>query len=270
MIIKKLFFFALAAVTLFGCARNAISGRSQLMLTSESDLQQQAFTEYKSFLSKNKVVTASTDKKDYQVVQRVGKRIAAAITKYYSQKGLADELKGYKWEFNLVQSKDINAWCMPGGKVVVYTGLLPVAQSEAGLAIVMGHEIAHAVLHHGQERVSRQQAASVGGALVGSVLKDNKVANSVFNAVYAPTAQMSVILPNTRQQESEADHYGLIFAAMAGYNPQEAVTFWQRMEKQSGGDNTPTLLRSHPANATRIADIKKYLPEANKYYKATK
>ncbi|HTN39474.1 MAG TPA: M48 family metallopeptidase [Arachidicoccus sp.] len=269
MLLKKLALTTVGLITLFGCARNAISGRSQLMLTSESDLQAQAFTEYKSFLAKNKVVTASADKKDYEVVQRVGKKIAAAITNYYSQKGLSKELSGYKWEFNLVESKDVNAWCMPGGKVVVYTGLLPVAQNETGLAIVMGHEIAHAVLHHGQERVSQQQAASVGGALVGTVLNNSryKVASNVFNSIYAPTAQMAVILPNSRQQESEADHYGLIFAAMAGYDPALAIPFWQRMEKMSGGDNTPTLLRSHPSNATRIADIRKIMPEAEQYYK---
>lgn len=270
MLLKKLSLSALGLITLFGCTRNAISGRSQLMLTSESSLQAQALTEYKDFLSKNKVVTATADKKDYEVVQRVGKKIAAAITKYYAQKGLSNELSGYKWEFNLVQSKDVNAWCMPGGKVVVYTGLLPVAQDEAGLAIVMGHEIAHAVLHHGQERVSQQQAASIGGNIVSSVLANgsNKMASSVFNTVYAPTAQMGVILPNSRKQESEADHYGLIFAAMAGYNPEEAISFWQRMEKMGGADNTPTLLRSHPTNATRIADIKRLMPEAERYYKA--
>ena len=270
MLLKKLSLTTLGLLLLFGCTRNAISGRSQLMLTSESSLQSQALTEYKDFLSKNKVVSAAADPKDYQVVQNVGRKIAAAITKYYAQKGLSSELNGYKWEFNLVQSKDVNAWCMPGGKVVVYTGLLPVAQNEAGLAIVMGHEIAHAVLHHGQERVSQQQAASLGGSLVSSVLANgsNKMASNVFNAVYAPTAQMGVILPNSRKQESEADHYGLIFAAMAGYNPEEAVSFWERMEKMGGADNTPTLLRTHPTNATRIADIKRLMPEAEQYYKA--
>ena len=133
----------------------------------------------------------------------------------------------------------------------------------------MGHEIAHAVLHHGQERVSQQQAASIGGSIVGSVLANgsNKLASSVFKKVYAPTAQMGVILPNSRKQESEADHYGLIFAAMAGYDPHEAISFWQRMEKMGGADNTPTLLRSHPTNATRIADIKRLIPEAERYYK---
>ena len=269
MLLKKLSISSLGIFILFGCTRNAISGRSQLMLTSESTLQTQALTEYKSFLSKNQVVTASSDKKDYEVVQRVGKKIAAAITKYYASKGLSNELKGYKWEFNLVASKDVNAWCMPGGKVVVYTGLLPVAQNEAGLAIVMGHEIAHAVLHHGQERVSQQQAAAIGGNIVGSVLANgsNSVASNVFNQIYAPTAQMGVLLPNSRKQESEADHYGLIFAALAGYNPQEAVAFWQRMEKMAGADNTPTLLRTHPTNATRIADIKRLMPEAERYYK---
>lgn len=270
MLLKKLSLSALGFVLLWGCTRNAISGRSQLMLTSESSLQTQALTEYKDFLSKNKVVSQSADPKDYAVVQKVGKKIAAAITKYYAQKGLSKELSGYNWEFNLVQSSDVNAWCMPGGKVVVYTGLLPVAQNETGLAIVMGHEIAHAVLHHGQERVSQQQAASIGGSLVSAALSNgkNQMASNVFNAVYAPTAQMGVILPNSRKQESEADHYGLIFAAMAGYNPQEAIAFWERMEKMGGADNTPTLLRSHPTNATRIADIKRLMPEAEQYYKA--
>lgn len=257
-----------AVVAISGCSRNTITGRSQLSLVSESDLQATAVTEYKQFLSENKVVS-STSSKDADMVKRVGNRIAAAINKYYADKGQADALSSYKWEFNLVDSKEVNAWCMPGGKVVVYTGLLPVTRDEASLAIVLGHEITHAVAGHSRERMSQQMVAqglqSVGGVALGN----NAKALNIFNAVYAPTAQVGVLLPNSRKQESEADHYGLIFAAMAGYNPEVAVSFWQRMAAQ-GGQSTSVLLSTHPSDAQRIADIQKLMPEALKYYTPVK
>ncbi|MEO6187602.1 MAG: M48 family metallopeptidase, partial [Ginsengibacter sp.] len=201
-------------------------------------------------------------------VKRVGSRIASAITRYYSEKGLSNELAGYKWEFNLVDNKEVNAWCMPGGKVVVYTGLLPVAQNEAALAIVMGHEITHAVARHGQERMSQALLAQ-GLALTGDIFTSgNSKANGIFNSVFAPTAQIGVLLPNSRNQEYEADHYGLIFAAMAGYNPREAIPFWTRMSQLNAGNpQTPELLSSHPLDSKRIDKLKSYMKEALKYYK---
>jgi predicted Zn-dependent protease len=254
-----------SAIFITACTTNKITGRSQLSLVPESTLQQEAVSQYQSFLSQNKVVSSSNNK-DAEMVKRVGTRIANAITKYYSEHGMADQLAGYKWEFNLVQSPEVNAWCMPGGKVVVYTGLLPVTQNEAGLAIVLGHEISHAVLHHGQERMSQASVAQgigIGGDLFTS---GNTQANNVFNAVFAPSAQIGVLLPNSRKQELEADHYGLIFAAMAGYNPREAIPLWERMSKLSGGSSTPEILSDHPVDSKRIAALQKEMPEALKYY----
>ncbi|MGN6196860.1 MAG: M48 family metallopeptidase [Ginsengibacter sp.] len=254
-----------SAIFITACTTNKITGRSQLSLVPESTLQQEAVSQYQSFLSQNKVVSSS-DNKDAEMVKRVGTRIANAITKYYSEHGMSDQLAGYKWEFNLVQSPEVNAWCMPGGKVVVYTGLLPITQNEAGLAIVLGHEISHAVLHHGQERMSQAlvaQGIGIGGDLFTS---GNTQANNVFNAVFAPSAQIGVLLPNSRKQELEADHYGLIFAAMAGYNPREAIPLWERMSKLSGGSSTPEILSDHPVDSKRIAALQKEMPEALKYY----
>ncbi|MEO7120169.1 MAG: M48 family metallopeptidase, partial [Ginsengibacter sp.] len=219
MMRKSVVLFFGVVIFIVSCKTNAITGRSQLALVPESSLQQEAITQYSSFLSSSKVVPIATDK-DAEIVKRVGTRIAAAITKYYSEKGLSSELSGYKWEFNLVDNKEVNAWCMPGGKVVVYTGLLPIAQNEAALAIVMGHEITHAVAHHGQERMSQALLAQ-GIGLGGDVFTSgNATANNIFKSIYAPTAQVGVLLPNSRNQEYEADHYGLIFAAMAGYDPR--------------------------------------------------
>lgn len=267
---KKLFILILSsAVFVTACTTNAITGRSQLSLVPESQLQQEAVSQYQTFLSKNKVVSASANK-DAEMVKRVGSRIAAAITRYYSDKGLSNELSGYHWEFNLVDNPEVNAWCMPGGKVVVYTGLLPVSQNEAGLAIVLGHEITHAVAHHGQERISQAllaQGVQIGGDLFTS---GNAQANNVFNSIFAPTAQIGVLLPNSRKQELEADHYGLIFAAMAGYNPREAIPLWERMAKLKGANQTPEILSDHPVDSKRIAKLKVEMPEALKYYKPIK
>lgn len=249
----------------FSCTRNAITGRSQLQLLPESELQAMAKTEYTSFLSENKVVNTTVNK-DAEMVKRVGTRIATAITKYYSAEGKGDILNGYQWEFNLVDSKDVNAWCMPGGKVVVYTGILPVTQNEAALAVVMGHEIAHAIAQHGNERMSQGIIAEGLGSIGNILTSGNPKVNTLFNTVYAPGAQIGVLLPNSRKQELEADHYGLIFAAMAGYNPSEAVPFWERMAKLSGGQKPPEFLSTHPSDETRIQRVKQYAEEAMKYY----
>lgn len=248
------------------CTTNAVTGRKQLALIPESSLQQEAVSQYQSFLSQNKVVSTSNNR-DAEMVRRVGGRIASAITQYYTQKGLSNELAGYKWEFNLIDNKQVNAWCMPGGKVVVYTGLLPIAQNEAALAIVMGHEITHAVAHHGQERMSQAliaQGLEIGGDIFTG---NNPQANNLFRNIFAPAAQIGVLLPNSRNQEYEADHFGLIFAALAGYNPQEAVPFWTRMANLNQGQRPPEFLSDHPLDQNRIDRIKSLMPEALKYYK---
>jgi len=263
----KRIFFLLATISFFvACSTNAVTGRKQLTLFSESTLQQQALTEYQSFLSQNKVV-AGVSNKDAEMVKRVGTRISQAITNYYAQRGLAAELNGYKWEFNLVDSKEVNAWCMPGGKVVVYTGLLNISQNEAALAVVMGHEIAHAVAQHGNERMS-QGALAQGLEIVGNIATaNNPKYNSLFTNIFAPTAQIAVLLPNSRNQELEADHFGLNFAAMAGYNPREAVPFWQRMAAASNGEKPPEFLSTHPSDENRIAKLEGFMEEALSYYK---
>ncbi len=264
---KKILFLLTAVSFFVACSTNSITGRKQLALFGEETLQQQAITEYQSFLSQNKVVN-STSNKDAEMVKRVGLRISRAITQYYTQKGLASELNGYKWEFNLVDSKEVNAWCMPGGKVVVYTGLLAITQNEAALAVVMGHEIAHAVTHHGNERMS-QVAVAQGLEIAGNIFTSgNQKANNIFTSVFAPTAQIAVLLPNSRNQELEADHYGLNFAAMAGYNPREAVPFWQRMAAAAAsGQKPPEFLSTHPSDENRIAKLESYMEEALSYYK---
>lgn len=264
---KKLLFLVLALPVFMACKTNSVTGRKQLALFPESTLQQQALSEYQSFLSQNKVVSGSTNR-DAEMVKRVGSRIARAITDYYTAKGLGAELNGYKWEFNLVDSKEVNAWCMPGGKVVVYTGLLPITQNEAALAVVLGHEITHAVAHHGNERISQVLVAQ-GFDIVGNIFTSgNQKANSIFNNVFAPGAQIAVLLPNSRNQEYEADHFGLLFSAMAGYNPREAIPFWQRMAK--AGENTqkpPEFLATHPNDQNRITKLRGYMDEALSYYK---
>jgi len=263
---KKLLFVVFALPFFTACHTNSVTGRKQLALFPESTLQQQALSEYKSFLSTNKVLSENTSR-DAEMVRRVGNRIAKAITDYYTQKGLGKELEGYKWEFNLIESKEVNAWCMPGGKVVVYTGLLPITQNEAALAVVLGHEITHAVAHHGNERIS-QVAIAQGLEIAGNIFTSgNQKANSIFNNVFAPTAQVGVLLPNSRNQEYEADHFGLNFAAMAGYNPREAVPFWERMAKAGGNQKPPEFLATHPADEKRIAKLQSYMDEALSYYK---
>lgn len=254
------------SLCLFSCHRNAITGRSQLSIVPENEVQSMALTQYKQFLSTNTVVSNSTSN-DAFMVKRVGERIAVAINKYYSEHGMANALKGYQWEFNLVESKEINAWCMPGGKVVVYTGLLAVTQNETALAIVLGHEITHAVVGHGRERMSEQLLTQGLGIGINVALSSNPETVNVFNQVYAPTAQLGVVLPNSRKQEFEADHFGLIFAAMAGYNPQEAIPFWKRMAAL-GGEKPPVFLSDHPADQQRIAKLETIMPEALKYYKS--
>jgi len=259
---RKLFFSAVLGLFTTSCATNAITGRSQLSLVPETEMQTMALSQYSQFLSSNKVVSGTANA---QMVKRVGSKIALAITNYYKSKGVGGVLDGYQWEFNLVDSKEVNAWCMPGGKVVVYTGILPVTQNETALAIVLGHEISHAVAGHGRERMSQQMVAQ-GVQVIGQVaLSKNPTANNIFNQVYPMGSQVGVLLPNSRKQELEADRFGLLYAAMAGYNPEEAVPFWKRMASL-GGQKPPAFLSSHPADEERIVKLQAAMPEALQYY----
>lgn len=261
---KKIVLIVLATAVLSSCVRNAITGRSQLSLVSDADLQTMSLTQYKQFLSTNKVVSAVTG--DAEMVKRVGNRVAAAVKKYYADKGMPNALDGYQWEFNLVDSKEVNAWCMPGGKVVVYTEILPVTQNETALAIVLGHEITHAVVGHGKERMSQEMVAQGLGALGSAALGTDTKSVNIFNQVYGVSAEYGALLPNSRKQELEADHFGLIFAAAAGYDPQKAVEFWTRMANLSNGQKPPVFLSDHPSDEERIQKIKEMMPEALQYY----
>jgi predicted Zn-dependent protease len=238
-----------------------------LSLVPEAEVQQMATSEYQTFLSQNKVVSTSASK-DAEMVRRVGQRITNAITQYYTSQGKADILNGYQWEYNLVDSKEVNAWCMPGGKIVVYTGLLPITQNEAALAVVMGHEVTHALAQHGSERMSQGLLQQLGGAAL-SVALSSKTAETqnLFMQAYGVGSNVLGILPFSRKQEYEADQLGLNFTAMAGYNPQEAIALWQRMEQASGGNRPPEFLSTHPAEGNRIQRLQKQMPEAMKYYK---
>jgi predicted Zn-dependent protease len=262
---KKIFSLLFIAFLVAGCAINLVTGRNQLSLVKESDVQLMATKQYNTFLKENKVLSSGTSK-DAAMVDRVGARIAYALTKYYDSQGKELVLEGYKWEFNTVDSKEVNAWYMPGGKVVVYTGLLPVNQSETALAIVMGHEIAHSIAKHGNERMSQAMVQQLGGmALEIALAQKPKETQDLFLLSYGIGSQVGAILPWSRQQETEADKFGLIYAAMAGYDPQEAIPFWQRMSAASGA-NPPEFLSTHPSDETRIRKLKQFMPEALKYY----
>ncbi|MGQ0740119.1 MAG: M48 family metallopeptidase, partial [Bacteroidota bacterium] len=230
--------FVIAAL-LIACSKNALTGKKQLTLLPESELQTMATGEYQKFLSSNKVV-ASSSNRDAQMVRRVGDRIVKAVEEHYAELGISDKLAGFKWETNLVEDKTVNAWCMPGGKIVVYTGILPITQNEAALAAVMGHEVCHALLQHGNQRMSQGVLASVGQlALAVAVADKPQETQNLFLTAYGVGATVGVMLPFSRKHELEADRYGLIFAARAGYNPQEAIGLWERMEKASNGQKPP-------------------------------
>ncbi|HSU49101.1 MAG TPA: M48 family metallopeptidase [Segetibacter sp.] len=257
----------LVMMLVVACTTNAITGRKQLSLVSEDQIQQMAVTQYQQFLSENKVVSSSQSK-DAEMVKRVGSRIATAITNFYTQKGLGKELEGYKWEYNLVASNQVNAWCMPGGKIVVYSGLLPVTQNEAALAVVLGHEITHAVAKHGSERMSEGLIQQLGGAALSVALSSKPAeTRNLFLQAYDAGSTIGVSLPHSRNQEYEADHYGLIYAALAGYNPREAIPLWERMAAMSSGQKPPEFLSDHPAEGNRIQRLQELMPEALKYYR---
>ncbi len=265
---KKITLLILASTFFISCSKNLVTGRKQLKLVSENELQNMADTEYRTFLNKNPIVGGGDNRTE--IVKRVGSRIANAIKKYYDGKGQTSVLAGYNWEFNLVESKDVNAWCMPGGKVVVYTGILPITQTEAGLAIVLGHEIAHAVAQHGSERVSQGLVQQLGGTALAIALSGKpEQTQNLFLTAYGVGSNVIGVLPYSRNAENEADKFGLFFAAMAAYNPEVAIPFWERMAA-AGGAKPPEFLSTHPSDASRITKLKSNMPQAIKYYNAAK
>ena len=265
--LQKITTFIILSVFLVACSKNALTGKKQLTLLPESELQSMATGEYQKFLDSSRVV-GNTTNKDAQMVNRVGNRIVKAVESYYAEKGMSDKLTGFKWETNLVDDKNVNAWCMPGGKIVVYTGILPVTQNEAALAAVMGHEVSHALLQHGNQRMSQGLLAQVGQvALAVAVANKPQETQNLFLGAYGAGAQLGILLPFSRKHELEADRYGLLFTAKAGYNPQEAIGLWERMEKLSAGQKPPEFLSTHPSEGRRIEQLKQYMPEALTYYK---
>ncbi len=272
---KTFFKSSTLAITLvifiWACQRVPLTGRKQFVgLMSNEQMIQMSFIEYKGFMDTSKVVSYGT--KDAEMIARVGGRIKTAVENYLIQNNYSQVIDGYQWEFKLVQNKEVNAWCMPGGKVCFYTGILPICKDEAGVAVVMGHEIAHAIASHGRERASSAMAASGfsrAGAVIAGVYTGDQQVMEIVGQVLGVGSQLTVVLPNSRRQESEADKLGLIFMAMAGYNPANAPEFWKRMaEAGSKSQKPPKLLSTHPADETRIADLTAQLPQAQKYYQA--
>jgi len=246
------------------CSTVAITGRKQLNIIPDSEMLSMSFQQYDEFIKTNKL---SADKNNTNMVKRAGSNIQNAVQRYFAENNMSDRLSGYNWEFNLVESSDVNAWCMPGGKVVVYTGILPLTQNESGLAVVMGHEIAHAIAEHGNERMSQILLTQLGGLALSEALGSQpQQTRDLWLGVYGLGAQVGVLLPYSRTHESEADKLGLVFMAMAGYDPNVAVSFWERMAAQKEGQAPPEFLSTHPSDRTRIEDIKKNLPEAIKYF----
>lgn len=262
---KKLILFAIIASTLvYSCTKNAVTGKRSLTLLPESEMMAMSFTEYDKFLAEHPPLPATDDR--VKMVQRCGIRIQKAVEKFYAEKGLSRQLNGFNWTFNVVDENTINAWCMPGGKVVVYTGLLPVTQDEQSLAVVMGHEIAHAVARHGNQRMSQGILVQTGGTVLSVALSQKPQATQQLFMQSFGVASTLGTLKYSRSHESEADKMGLIFAAMGGYDPEVAVGFWERMSA-GGGQKPPELLSTHPSDETRIKDLKAFMPEAKKYYK---
>ncbi len=265
-VVKQIITLAISFSVLFvSCSTVPITGRSQLSLIPDSEMLAMSFQQYDLFLDESKI---SNDLEAVEMVQRVGRNIQHAVEKFMREKKLSDRLEGYNWEFNLIESEQVNAWAMPGGKVVVYSGILPVAQDDTGLAVILGHEIAHAIAEHGNERMS-QELLRQAGAVSLMVAMNSKPAQTkaLWLGIYGAGTQLGIMLPYGRTQESEADHLGVIFMAMAGYDPHAAPEFWQRMSVVREGDPPPEFLSTHPSDETRMNNLNSWIPEAMKYYK---
>jgi predicted Zn-dependent protease len=267
-IIKRIsLFFLLSFILsgLLGCSKVPVTNRKQVSLVSESELIKLSLTSYNEFLEENPPAAESNP--DTRMVKQLGSKISTAVEEFLRQHKMGNRVADYKWEFNLVESEQMNAWAMPGGKVVVYSGLLPVTKDEPGLAFVMGHEIAHAVARHGNERMSQALLAQTGAVALDVALHDQpSETKALFMTAYGVGAQVGAILPFSRLHESEADKLGMIFMAMAGYDPHEAPKVWQRMIELNAGPKPPEIMSTHPADDKRIRDLKDYVPHAMKYY----
>tara|TARA_R110002012_G_scaffold85005_2_gene212047 strand:- start:12033 stop:12839 length:807 start_codon:yes stop_codon:yes gene_type:complete len=251
----SLTFLVLMAVT--ACKTNPFTGKSTLNFYPNSQVFPMAFAEYDQFLESNKVVTGTSEA---QMITRVGQRIASAAERWLDANGHPGYLNGYQWEYNLVNDETVNAWCMPGGKIVFYTGILPITQNETGVAVVMGHEVAHALADHGAQRMSAGTLQQI-GAVAGNVAIQDREMLGLFNQAYGVGTQLGVMLPFSRSHETEADRIGLQIMAIAGYNPDEAAELWRRM-KAAGGEAPPEFMSTHPSNDTRINNLTEWAPAA--------
>jgi metalloendopeptidase OMA1, mitochondrial len=270
-ILKSISVLVLLSVVFSSCQRVPLTGRKQMVgLVGSDQMMAMAFTEYKGFMDTVKL--APENSAEAQMVSRVGERIKKATEDYLIQNGSGSLLDGYKWEFRTVQNKELNAWCMPGGKVCFYTGILPICKTEDGIAVVMGHEVAHAIAEHGRERMSRamiaQGVTQVGAVAAGMATGDQRIME-IAGQVLGIGTQVGGVLPNSRKQEAESDKIGLVLMAMAGYNPKESVEFWKRMaEAGKNSQKPPKLLSTHPADEDRINNLSKNMDKAMKYYYA--
>jgi predicted Zn-dependent protease len=263
--LKKIFTYAAVILSIYACTSVAVTGRKQLSLVPNSEIIPMANQQYREIIAKGPL---SSNKDQTAMVKRVGVKIEKAVEEYMAAKGLSSELAGFEWEFNLIEDpKTVNAWCMPGGKVAFYSAIMPICKDEAGIAVVMGHEVAHAIANHGRERMSQQMLAQYGLATLGALMGQNPSAGQelLMQAVGAGTNLG--MLKFSREHESEADHIGLIFMTMAGYDPNQAPLFWERMTEMSGGQEPPEFMSTHPSHSTRISDLKGWIPEAMSYRK---
>jgi predicted Zn-dependent protease len=248
-----------------GCATVPMTGRKQLSLVSDAEMNALSYQQYDQVIAES---TLSSDAEATAMVKRVGANIQKAVEDYFAREGASSHLAGYEWEFNLIESDQVNAWCMPGGKVAFYTGILPICQDEDGVAVVMGHEIAHAIAEHGGERMSHQLAVQMGGIALSEAVKSQpEQTRALYMGAFAVGSHYGAMLPYSRKHESEADHMGLNMMAMAGYDPRKAPAFWERMS--AGGGAPPEFMSTHPSDETRIRQLNEHMPEAMEYYRAS-
>ena len=261
---KKNSSLLLILVVLASCSSVLLTGRKQLNLVTDEQVLALSEVSYQSFIS---TATVSSKTVDNAKVLRVGQKVTQAVELYMKNEGMSEALKNYAWSFKLVKDTSVNAFCMPGGKIVVFEGLLPIAQTDAGLAVVLGHEIAHAIAKHANERMSQQMVSSYSSSALAGILQNkSQLTQTIALTAFGLGSEYAVALPYSRKQEYEADELGLIFMAMAGYDPNEAIGFWTRMAAH-GGSSVPEFMSTHPSDSKRISTLKKYLPMALKYYK---
>jgi predicted Zn-dependent protease len=258
MKLKKTISILTVMILVVACTTNPFTGKQPLALVPNSQILPMAFQQYGEFLKENKVVTGTSDA---QMIKNIGQKVSVAAERYLTANGYSGYLQDYRWEYNLVEDPAVNAWCMPGGKIVFYTGILPIAQGEAGVAAIMGHEVAHALANHGQQRMSAGQLQQLGAVAGNTALSTDPKNQNIFNQAYGIGSTVGVMLPFSRSHETEADRIGLTLMAIAGYDPIVGAQLWERMSA-AGGGAPPEFLSTHPSDQTRIANITQWAPEA--------